>query len=124
MDVDYPTWADVDQLVKEAHLDQAEYFSARNMPDSVREKDIWERGNPFAYWLKGGSEGWYVHVGQRRWGGQAATEHALHEDLLLGKFWTPEDAAFAADLLTRFMNGEFRSYDELVAEGRERFPKP
>lgn len=114
------TWRDVVEFVKAAHLDRSEYFSERNLIEAkVWDEEIWAKGYPCAYWIVGGSEGWYVHVARnlRRHG-----EGKVHEDLLIGKFWSPDDASFAADLVARFMNGAFKSVDELLAEGRARFP--
>ena len=110
-------WRDVSEFVKAAYLDRSEYFSS-NVPAKTIDEEIWSKGYPCAYWLVGGSEGWYVHVARnfRRPG-----EKPIHEDLLIGKFWRPDDASFAADLVSRFMNGAFKSVEQLLAEGRARF---
>jgi hypothetical protein len=119
------TWLDVAAFVKKAHLDRSEYFRSeyfspsRGVLDEVGKDTIWPgKGRPCAYWMAGGSEGWYVHVDAKRSGVPRDT----HENILLGKFWTAADAAFAADLVSRFMNGVFKSVDDLVAEGVARFP--
>ena len=82
-------------------------------------------GHPYAaydvhaYWLAGGSEGWYVHVA-RNYKPSREQREPTHQDLMLGKFWTPQDAAFAAEIITRFMNGVFKDVDELISESRAR----
>jgi hypothetical protein len=112
------TWADVAMFIREAHLDRKEYFSVGESRASFNKDEIWGKGYPSAYWLAGGSEGWYVHVARNvRLPGK---REPVHEDLMLGKFWTPQDASFAAELVTRFMNGVFKNVDELIAEGRAR----
>ena len=113
------TWADVAEFVREAHLDRKEYFSVGESRASFNKDEIWGKGYPSAYWLAGGSEGWYVHVA-RNYKPSREQREPTHQDLMLGKFWTPQDAAFAAEIITRFMNGVFKNVDELIAESRAR----
>lgn len=115
-ETDDVTWADVAAFIKAAHLDRSEYFHEHVAQATLKER-IWARGYPCAYWMRGGSEGWYVHVARN----VRSERKSFHEDLFLGKFWSADDAAFAVDLLTRFMNGEFSDVQDLIARGTERF---
>lgn len=113
------TWAFIGKFIEDAHLGRSEYFHSTDLGEKARKDEIWSKGYPNAYWIVGGSEGWYVHVARNvRSSGERAVHH---EDLFIGKFWDFSDAAFSADLLSRLMNGVFKNASDLVSEGIARF---
>jgi hypothetical protein len=118
-DADSITWGDVGELIHEAHLDHSEYFQGEASNERLGELIWGTKTRPIAYWVRGGSEGWYVHVAKLT--ASNSGDSVRYEDVFVGKFWSRQDAAFAADLITCFMNGE-RQVDLMVDEGRARFP--
>lgn len=101
------TWGDVEKFVKKAGLDKSEYFHI-DVP-SMRDQVVWdEKGIRWiaVWWVRGGSEGWYVHV-------ERVVSHGERIPAMLGKFWSAQEAAAAATALTRLFYGEYKDISEL-----------
>jgi hypothetical protein len=126
MDPMQMTWADAEQFVKAAGLDRDEYFhistasSATIGTAELRKTVIWdEKGmrNVAVWWAPGANEGYYVHVDRQLVKGRDVT----YELAMLGKFWSPIRAAFAAELLVRLFYGLFKDPNELLEAAKKSY---
>lgn len=124
MDPMQMTWDDVVSFIKAAGLDKDEYFSISlaqpNNEEAFRKTVIWdEKGirNLAVWWAPGANEGYYVHVDRLLMKGRQVD----HELAMLGKFWSPARAAFAADLLVRLFYGLFKDPNELIEAAEKNY---
>jgi hypothetical protein len=118
------TWNDAEEFVKAAGLDKDEYFhisTARITNEEVlRNTVIWdEKGirNVAVWWAPGANEGYYVHVDREL----KREREVVHELAMLGKFWSPARASFAAELLVRLFYGLFKDPNELLEGARRNY---
>jgi len=119
------TWDDALEFVKATGLDTDEYFQISRGggadEENLRKTVIWdEKGlrNIVVWWAPGGSEGYYVHVDREF--SQAGERHR-YERAMLGKFWSPERAAFASGILVRLFYGLFKDPSELIEAARKNY---
>ncbi len=132
-DMETATWRDVKRFITDAKLDSDEYF-AYSGDDSADEKripgeQIWSRDATHATrwievaWVPGGSEGYYVHVRKIV---TPLSPHGIQNGpqqtsvRMLGKFWSPARAAFACDILTRFLY-VLQDPQTLIQMGKDNF---
>ncbi len=114
------TWGDAEAFVKDAGLDQDEYFHLEPRDDKTRKTVIWDQKGLVAiaaWWTPGTNEGYYVHVDRVLRGSQG--KGVRHELAMVGKFWHSERAALASELLTRLFYGLFKDPVELVEAARK-----
>ena len=98
------TWGDVDEFIRNHHLDDDEYFEVHTVYRHHHPE--WKKECVYAgkvrwiavYWVVGGSEGYYVHVETR------SGESPQVELVLVGKFWDTMRAEFAVNLIQALVN--------------------
>ena len=103
-DVQRLTWGHVDQFIREHDLDDDEYFEVHTVYRHHHAN--WKAEFVYAgkvrwiaaYWVVGGSEGYYVHVETRD------CETPKTELVMLGKFWDTARAELAVNLLQALVN--------------------
>lgn len=98
------TFADLEAYIRRKGLDRDEYFSTdrRRCPDPALPLETDDSRWLSCYWVRGGSEGWYVHV-DRITPDPDRIEGYRSEILFIGKFWTPERAAEVVTAVTGFL---------------------
>lgn len=85
-------------FVKSHGLDREEYFEPDR--DMNMSEPLWPDtcGTRWVtcFAVKGGSEGWYVHV-------ERIDRNHVSTNIALGKFWNPDSAVLAVSLISRLL---------------------
>ena len=95
------TWRTVLEFIEEMGFDDDEYFHLFPSRREMIDQPIWNNQHLISvFWVVGGSEGYYVHVENRK-----NDDSGDHADLIiLGKFWDWERAEEAVRAVQRFIN--------------------
>jgi hypothetical protein len=97
-------------------MDALNDFSEENF----RKLLIWEEKgirHVAVWWAPGANEGYYVHVERQIVKGR----ENFFKLAMLGKFWTPIRAAFAAQFLVRLFYGLYKDPQELIEAAKQNY---
>jgi hypothetical protein len=123
---DETTMQDLMNFIRGARLDYEEYFSSVFDRYTHADAGVTSASPLFGrdtrdiavWWAPGGSEGYKVHV-------ESVDKYGVHTAIAVGKFWDPRKAAFAANLISRWVYGaalgfgKIEKESDLIAEGIE-----
>lgn len=94
------TWGDILEFIRQKGCDRDEYFHfARYDVEDLVDCQVWNDSiwQIAVYWVKGDSEGWYVHIDE------VYSRCSTRKLILLGKFWDTDRAAAACRDVTEFI---------------------
>jgi hypothetical protein len=105
------TWGDLLKTLTAAGFAEDEYLSSQAIGLGLSRqeweaKPIWSDGTRWiaCYWVRGGSEGYYVHIDELTAGNDPSTRDYTTKNQILGKFWDWERAQECANYAQRLIN--------------------